>query len=81
MGSVVLSSSVVVAIDGAGLSSVVVVGVDGSGRASAELDVELRLAKELEYVFQRRSCTSCSTLQAYSNKVVLSANSLQLSIS
>jgi hypothetical protein len=49
---------------GRGLSSTVVVGVDGAGRASAELDVELCPAKELEYCFERRPCTSCSTLRA-----------------
>jgi hypothetical protein len=36
----------VVGLDGVGLLSVVVVGVDGAGRAGAELDVELRPAKE-----------------------------------
>lgn len=50
----------------------VVVGVGGAGRAGAELDVELLPAKELEYVFERRPCTSRSALQAYSNNVVIS---------
>jgi hypothetical protein len=36
------------------------------------VDVELRPAKGLEYVFDRRPCTSRSALQAYSNKVVIS---------
>jgi hypothetical protein len=50
----------------------VVVDVDGAGGTSAEVDVELRPAKGLEYGFQRRHCTSRSALQAYSNKVVIS---------
>ena len=49
------------------LSRGVAVGVDGAGRAAAELDVELLPAKELEYVLERRPCTSRSALQAYSN--------------
>jgi hypothetical protein len=60
----VLSSSVVVGEDGAGLSSVVGVSVDGARRAGADLDVELCPAKELEYCFERRSCTSHSVLRA-----------------
>jgi hypothetical protein len=51
--------------------SPVVVDVDGAGGTGAEVDVELRPAKGLEYVFERRPCTSHSALQAYSNKVVM----------
>ena len=47
-------------------------GVDGAGGTGAEVDVELRPAKGLEYCFERRPCTSRSALQAYSNKVVIS---------
>jgi hypothetical protein len=54
----------VVGVNGVGLSSTVVVGVDGAGRASAELVVELCLAKKLEYCFERRTCTSRSALRA-----------------
>jgi hypothetical protein len=36
------------------------VGVDGAGRAGAELDDEFLPAKVLEYVLERRSCTSRS---------------------
>jgi hypothetical protein len=50
----------------------VVEDVDGAGGTGAEVDVELRPAKGLEYVFERRPCTSCSALQAYLNKVVIS---------
>jgi hypothetical protein len=34
--------------------------VDGAGRAGAELDDEFLPAKVLEYVLERRSCTSRS---------------------
>jgi hypothetical protein len=40
------------------------VGVDSAGRAGAELDYEFLPAKVLEYVHERRPCTSRSTLQA-----------------
>jgi hypothetical protein len=63
-GSTVLSSGVVVGVDGVGLSSIVAVGMDGAGRAGAKIDVELRPAKELEYVFEWRPCTSRSMLLA-----------------
>jgi hypothetical protein len=46
----------------------VVVDVDGAGGTGAEVDVELRPAKGLEYGFERCPCTSRSALQAYSNK-------------
>jgi hypothetical protein len=67
-GSAVLSCGVAVGVDGAGLSSATLVGVDGAGRASAELDIELHPAKEFEYVFKLRFCTSRSVLQACSKK-------------
>jgi hypothetical protein len=63
-GSAVLSSGIVVGVNGVGLSSTVVVGVDGAGTAGAELDVELCPAKELEYCFERRPFTSRSALRA-----------------
>jgi hypothetical protein len=50
----------------------VVVDVDGAGGTGAEVDVELRPVKGLEYGFERRPCTSRSALRAYSNKVVIS---------
>jgi hypothetical protein len=52
------------------------VGVDVVGRAGAELDDEFLPAKVLEYVLERRPCTSRSTLQANSNNWVMSAYSL-----
>jgi hypothetical protein len=52
------------------------VGVDGAGRGGAELDDEFLPAKVLEYVLERRPCTSCSALQANSNNWVMSAYSL-----
>ena len=54
------------------LSRSVVLVVDGAGRAGGMLDVELRPAKELVYVLDRRPYTSRSALQAYSNNVVIS---------
>ena len=60
----------------AGLSRGVVQVVDGAGRAGAELVAGLLLAKELEYVFERRPCTSRLALQAYANNVVISEYSL-----
>ena len=48
----------------------------GAGEAAAGLDVALRPAKGLDYVLERRPCTSRSALQAYSNKVVISLYSL-----
>jgi hypothetical protein len=62
-GTAILLSGVVVGVNGVGLSSSVVVEVDGTGRAGAELDVELCHAKELEYCFERRPCTSRSSLR------------------
>jgi hypothetical protein len=50
----------------------VVLDVDGTRGTGAEVDVELRPAKGLEYGFERRPYTSRSALQAYSNKVVIS---------
>jgi hypothetical protein len=52
------------------------VGVDGAGRAGAELDDEFLPANVLEYVLERRPCTSRSALQANSNNWVMSAYSL-----
>jgi hypothetical protein len=52
------------------------VGVDGAGRAGAELDDEFLPAKVLEYVLERRPCTSCSALQANSINWVMLAYSL-----
>ena len=57
-------------------SCVVVVDGDGVGLAGAELDAELRPAKELVYVLERHPWTSRLALQAYSNDVVISAYSL-----
>jgi hypothetical protein len=54
----------------AGRSRGVVLVVDGAGGAGAELVAGLLPAKELEYVFKRRPCTSRSALQAYANNVV-----------
>jgi hypothetical protein len=58
------------------LSHGVVASVDGAGRAGAGLDDELLPAKELEYVLERRPCTSHSALQASSNNWVMLAYSL-----
>jgi hypothetical protein len=52
------------------------VGVDGAGRGGAELDDKFLLAKVLEFVLERRPCTSHSALQANSNSWVMSAYSL-----
>jgi hypothetical protein len=52
------------------------VGVDSVGRAGAELDDEFLPTKVLEYVLERRLCTSRSALQANSNNWVMSAYSL-----
>jgi hypothetical protein len=50
----------------------VVLGVEGVGLEGVVLCVEPQPAKELVYVFDRHPCTSHSTLQAYSNNVVIS---------
>jgi hypothetical protein len=50
----------------------VVLGIGGVGLEGVELCVGPRPTKELVYVFDRRRCTSCSALQAYSNNVVIS---------
>jgi hypothetical protein len=55
----------------AGLSRGVVLVVDGACRAGTELVAGLLPAKELEYIFERRPCTSRSALQAYANNVVV----------
>ena len=60
----------------AGLSRSVVLVVDGAGRVGAELVAGLLPAKELEYGFEQRPCTSRSALQAYANNVVISLYSL-----
>jgi hypothetical protein len=52
------------------------VGVDGPGRGGAERDDEFLPAKVLEYVLERRPCTSRSALQENSNNWVMSAYSL-----
>ena len=52
------------------------VDVEGAGATGAKGDVELLPTKELEKVREWRPCTSRSALQAYSNKVVISAYSL-----
>jgi hypothetical protein len=49
-----------------------VAGMDGAGGVGAESDLELYPAKELEYGFERRPCSSRSALQANSNNVVIS---------
>ena len=60
----------------AGLSRGILLVVDGAGRAGAELVAWLLPAKELEYGFEQRPCTSRSALQAYANTVVISEYSL-----
>jgi hypothetical protein len=43
------------------------VGADGTGRVGAEMDDEFLPTKVLEYVLERRPCTSRSALQANTN--------------
>jgi hypothetical protein len=50
----------------------VVMGVGGAGLEGVELCVGPRPAKELVYVFDRRTCNSRSTFQVFSNNVVIS---------
>jgi hypothetical protein len=52
------------------------VGVDGAGKAGPELDDKFLPTKVLEYVLERRPCTSRLALQANSNNWVMLAYSL-----
>jgi hypothetical protein len=50
----------------------VVLGIEGAGLEGVELCVGPCPAKELVYVIDLHPCTSRSTLQAYSNNMVIS---------